>query len=193
MTTRRRLLFAGASLALLSSCGPPPEVPKFPNIRFDGETPILLEASQIDIRTLYQPTDYDHLFPVPPLQALLNWAHDRLRASGHGGSARFTITNASTSVKDLSTQGGISGTFTDQLSQQYDIALDVTLDILDTRGMVVRTVHVTASRTQSVLQSASPNDRERVRYELVKTLMASFDQQIDQQIRDNFGLYLLSR
>src|SRR5579862_5957007 len=184
MTTRRRLLFATATLALLASCGPPPEVPKYPDIRFSGEPPLLLDAGQINIRTLYQATASDRAFPVPPAQALENWARDRLKASGRGGPARFTINNASTKITDLPIKGGVSGTFTDQVSQQYDVAAEATLEILDNRGMAVRTVHVSASRSQSVLQSATPNDREQVRYDLVKTLMASFDQQFEQQVRD---------
>ena len=48
--------------------------------------------------------------------------------------ARFTIANASATVKDLPMQGGLSGTFTDQVSQQYDVALDAALEILDTRA-----------------------------------------------------------
>jgi hypothetical protein len=193
MTTRRRLLFVVGSLALLASCGPPPEVPKYPDIRFTGEPPLLLDAGQIEIRTLYRVGDSDKAFPVPPAQALDNWARDRLKPSGRGGPARFTINNASTAIKDMPIQGGISGTFTDQVSQQYDVAAEATLEILDSHGMAVRTVHVSATRSQSVLQSATPNDREQVRYDLVKTLMASFDQQIAQQMRDNLGLYLLSR
>jgi hypothetical protein len=193
MTTRRNLIFVGFSLALLSSCGPPPDVPKYPDIRFTGEPPILIEANQIAVQTLYQPAAADQTYPVPPLQAVQNWARDRLRASGRGGPARFTIGNASATVKDFSVKGGVSGTFTDQISQQYDVALDVTLEILDTHGLSIRSVHVTASRSQSVLQSATPNDRDQARYDLVKALMADFDRQIEQQIRDNFGLYLLSR
>lgn len=193
MTTRRNLLISGALLALLASCGPPPETPLYPDIRFTGEPPILLAANQINIVTVYQPTDAERVFPVTPFHALQNWARDRLRANGQGGPARFTITNAAATVTNLPIQGGVSGTFTDQVSQRYDVAIDVTLEILDAHGMAIRSVHVTASRSQSVLQSASANDREKVRYDLVKSVMTDFDRQIEQQIRDNFGLYLISR
>lgn len=193
MTTRRNLLLVGLSLGFLASCGPPPEVPTYPDLHFTGQPPLLLDAGPIDIMSLYQPAETDRTFPVPPLQAVQDWARDRLRTSGHGGPARFTIRDASAVVKDLPMKGGVSGTFTDQVSQEYTVAVDVTLEILDTRNVIVRTVHITASRSQSVLQSATPNDRDKARYELVKALMADFDRQIEQQIRDNFGLYLLSR
>jgi hypothetical protein len=193
MTTRRNLLISGAMLALLASCGPPPETPRYPDIRFTGEPPILLAANQINIVTVYQQTEGERAFTVTPFQALQNWARDRLRANGQGGPARFTITNAAATVTDMPIQGGISGTLTDQVSQRYDIAIDVTLEILDNHGLALRSVHVTAARSQSVLQSATPNDRDKVRYDLVKSVMTDFDRQIEQQIRDNFGLYLISR
>lgn len=194
MTTRRNLLVSGLCLGLLSSCGPPPPLPpKFPDIRFTGAPPLVIDAAQIDIRALDMPSSADRSFPVSPLQAMENWGRDRLKASGHGNMARFTIVKASATETNLPVKGGVSGTFTDQVSQQYDVAVEATVEILDAHGMALRSVHAAASRSQSVLQSATPNDRDQVRYDLVKAVMGDFDQQMEQQIRDNFGLYLLSR
>lgn len=194
MPTRRHLLLAGLCVGLLSSCGPPPPPPPtFPDIRFTGTPPLLIEATRIDIRSLALASSSDPSFPVSPLQAMENWGHDRLKASGRGNLARFTIIKASASVKDLPVQGGISGAFTDQVSQQYDVAAEATLEILDAHGMALRSVDAAVSRSRSVLQSATPNDRDQARYDLVKALMSDFDQQMAAQIRDNFGLYLLSR
>ncbi|HEX3970587.1 MAG TPA: hypothetical protein VHX19_04650, partial [Stellaceae bacterium] len=122
MNTRRQFILTGLSFGAgltLISCAPPPEAPAFPDIRFTGEPPLLLQAAQIEIRTRYQPGDADNAFPVSPLRAVQNWARDRLRANGQGGPARFTIADAAAKVTDLPTKGGISGTFTDQVSQQY--------------------------------------------------------------------------
>lgn len=194
MTTRRNLLVAGLSLALLSSCGPPPPLrPTFPDLRFTDKPPLLLDAARIDIRSPVEAGDADRGFPVAPLQAMQNWGRDRLKASGRGNPARFTINTASATAKDLPTKGGVSGTFTDQVSQQYDVAVDATLEILGDHGMALRSVHAAASRSRGVLQSASANDRDQVRYDLVKAVMDDFDQQMEAQLRDNFGLYLLSR
>ncbi len=194
MPTRRHILFAGLGLSVLASCGPPPPPPPaYPDIRFTGAPPLAIDATQIDIRALDLPSSSDRDFPVSPLQAMQNWARDRLKASGRGNPARFTIVKASAVEKNLPVQGGVSGTFTDQVSQQYDVAVEATLEILDSHGMAVRTVEATASRTRSVLQSATSNDRDQARYDLVKALMADFDQQMEQHIRDSFGLYLLSR
>lgn len=194
MQTRRNILLVALSAGLLASCGPPPPLPPtFPDIRFNSANPLQLDAARIDIRSLQQSGESDRGFPVSPLQAMQNWARDRLRTGGTSNVARFTIVTASASEKSLPVKGGVSGTFTDQVSQQYDVAVEGTLEILDSRGVALRTVHVSATRSRSVLQSATPNERDTVRYELVKALMGDFDEQMGAQIRDNFGLYLLSR
>jgi hypothetical protein len=195
MTTRRKFILSGLYLGsglTLVSCAPPPEAPSFPDIRFTGEPPFMLQASQVEVRTRYQPGDADNAFPVSPLRAIQNWARDRLRASGQGGPARFTIADATAKITDVPVKGGISGTFTDQVSQKYDVAIDAALELLDTTGVVVRSARVTVSRSATVLQSASANDRARTRYNLVRDMMSDFDLQAQARIGGGFGPYLLS-
>lgn len=195
MTTRRQFLVAGlcagSGFALISCSPPPPPAPTFPDIRFTGEPAFLLQAAQIEIRTFYQPTDDDNAYPVSTLHAVQNWARDRLRANGQGGPARFTIANASATIKNLPIQGGLTGTFTDQVSQQYDVAVDAALELLGPTGEALRSMRVTASRSRTVLQSATANDRAQARYDLVRALMADFDSQAQARIASSFGPYLL--
>jgi hypothetical protein len=189
---RRGLLAALAGLFLLASCAPPPQAVTLPDLRFTELPPLMLQANQIEIRTLAQPGSSDALYPVPPVRAMQNWARDRLRASGQGGPARFTIAAADAVVKDLPLQSGFSATFTDQVSQEYDVAVDASIEILDERGLALRSVRVALARSRTVLQSATAADRERARYELVRDLMADFNARAEQQIAGNFGAYLLS-
>ena len=195
MTTRRQFVLTGLCLGsglALVSCAPPPEAPSFPDIRFTAEPTFILQASQIEIRTLYQPGDADNAFPVSPLRAIQNWARDRLRARGQGGPARFTIADATARIADVPIKGGVSGTFTDQVSQQYDVAIDAALELLDTTGVALRSARVTVSRSATVLQSATANDRARTRYGLVRDMMSDFDKQAQARIDGGFGPYLLS-
>jgi len=193
MTTRRQFILNGLCLGsglTLASCAPPPEAPSFPDMRFTGEPAFMLQASQIEIRTRYQPSEADNAFPVSPLRAIQNWARDRLRATGQGGPARFTIADATARITDLPVKGGISGTFTDQVSQQYDVAVDAALELFDTTGIALRSARVTVSRSATVLQSASANDRARTRYNLVRDMMSDFDRQAQARIGGGFGQYL---
>lgn len=195
MKTRRQFLFAGLCVGAgvsLVSCGPPSEGPSYPDLRFTSEPPLLLKAADIEIRTFYRPTQAENVFPVTPLRAMQNWARDRLRATGQGGPARFTIANASAIVRKLPVKGGVSGFFTDQLSQEYDVTVDAALELFDAQGAPLRSVRVTATRSRSVLQSASADDRARARYELVRHLMDDFDRQAQSRIAATFGPYLVS-
>ena len=194
MTTRRQFILTGLCLGsglTLASCAPPPEAPAFPDIRFTGEPPLVLQAAQIEVRTVYRPGDADNAFPVSPLRAIQNWARDRLRANGQGGPARFIISDATANITDLPVKGGLSGTFTDQVSQKYDIAVVAALELFDQTGVVLRSARVTVSRSATVLQSASANERARTRYNLVRDLMSEFDRQAQARISSGFGQYLL--
>ena len=178
----------------LASCTSPPPAPTFPDIHFTGEAPIKLAVSNVavqsDFRPSYQAPHVEHLFPVPPQHAMENWARDRLVAAGGNATARFVIEDASVvEVQLKKTNEGITGAFTKEPAQRYDATLAARLDILDMRGMPVRSVEVKVTRSQSVLEGITPNDREKAWYAMTQGLMQDFDQQMSTQISAHFGGY----
>ncbi|HXM85581.1 MAG TPA: hypothetical protein VN899_07220 [Stellaceae bacterium] len=187
-------LAALLGLGLLSACSSPPS-PQYPDIRFNGAPAMKLDASAIDVREPYSPPgkapNVDHLFPVTPLHALESWAHDRLAPAGNASRAVFTILDASVVEVDLPRKTGFfSTTFTTQESERYDMKLVARLDLLDAKGLVVRTASVTGIRSQSVTDDISPNKRDQVWYDMLKAAMTDFDKQMESEIRGNFGVYL---
>ena len=181
-------------LGLLSACSSPPS-PQYSDIRFNGVPAMKLDASAIDVREPYSPPgkapNVDHLFPVTPLHALESWAHDRLAPAGNASRAVFTILDASVVEVDLPRKTGFfSTTFTTQESERYDMKLVARLDLLDAKGLVVRTASVTGIRSQSVTDDISPNKRDQVWYDMLKAAMTDFDKQMESEIRGNFGVYL---
>jgi hypothetical protein len=192
--TSRRLVLALAVLAL-AGCQTPPPRPTFPDLRFNNAPPLLIDVAAIDIRNDDQPTfrppRVEHLFPVPPARAAENWARDRLKAVGSTGRARFTIKKAEVIEVELKKKSeGIRGAFTKEPAQRYDATLGATLDVLDERGLAVRTVTVETSRSVEVLEGATPNEREETWYGMTKALMADFGGRMESEIRNNFGRYL---
>lgn len=191
----RFLVLAVALLSGLSACDTPPKRPTYPDIRFTDEAPFRLAIASVDVVTEYRapfhPPNVDHIFPVMPSHAMENWAHDRLQAAGGPGRAKFTTLNATVAETALTKKSeGLTATFTKEASERYDATVQATLQILDERGFPLRTVQVKASRSQTVIEGITPNDREKAWYEMTKALMADFDQQMDIEIRGNFAGYL---
>jgi hypothetical protein len=191
----RRLFVLAACAGLLAACQSAPPRPTFPDIHFTDRAPIRLDAAALDVREEYRPSfrapNVEHLFPVPPVRAASNWAHDRLQPTGRSGRAVFVIRNASVTETELPRTEGIRGAFTTEPAQRYDMALEATLQIVNDQGVVVRTASVKSIRTQSVLDNVTPNQREQAWYDMTKTIMEDFDAQMATEIRNNFGPYYI--
>jgi hypothetical protein len=190
----RHLLVALLLTIPLAACETPPPRPSFADIRFTQQPPIRLAVSAVEVKSdfmpSFQPPHVEHLYPVPPARAMENWARDRLVAAGGDARARFVIEDASVTEAELKKkEEGITGAFTKEPAQRYDAVVQATLEILDARGLAVRTATVKASRSQTVLEGITPNDREKAWYNMTKELMADFDHQMSAEISGHFGGY----
>ncbi|HUK60533.1 MAG TPA: hypothetical protein VLV50_14990 [Stellaceae bacterium] len=188
----RRALILAVALGL-AACSSPPPRPTYPDIRFTDEPPLRLAIASVEVHEDYQmpfkEPNVEHLFPVPPSRALENWAHDRLRATGNNGTAIFSIRVASVVETELPVNQGVTGVFTTQASERYDLTITAALTIME-NGLAVHTANVTTTRSQSLLQGITPNDRDKAWYEMTKTAMADFDKQMESEMRNTFGDYL---
>jgi hypothetical protein len=186
-----RACLALAAILLLAACAPVPQRPVFPDIRFTDRPPMRIDAASIDVirefRAPLQPPFVDHLFPVTPERAMENWAQDRLQPSGTTRRVQARITDASVREIALPKTPGIRGTFTTDQAQRYDAQVAMTVDLLDERGVAQRTVSAKAARSQTIPEGITPVERDRVWYELTRALMTEFDQEMESQIRTNFG------
>jgi hypothetical protein len=188
-------LIALVATAALAGCTSPPPPPAFPDIHFTAETPIRLSVSSVqvqsDFRPTYQPPHVEDRFPVTPEHAMVNWAHDRLMAAGGSNAyARFVIEDASVvEVKLKKKNQGITGAFTTEPAERYDGTLAARLEILDEHGVPVRSAEVKVTRSQSVLEGITPNQRDQTWYDMTKAMMADFDHQMSAEISNHFGGY----
>jgi hypothetical protein len=181
---------AAVAASALAGCGSPPPHPQYPDIRFNNEPPIALAVGTVSLREDYTPSDQpphvEEHFPVTPMRALENWAHDRLRASGGPDRAVIDITDASVVEAALPRKTGVSTWFTNEQSERYDMTIKVTINVVDSTGLVVRTATVRAARSQTVGENISPDQRDQTRYDMTKDIMAAFDRQMENEIRNHF-------
>jgi len=188
------MALALALAGLVAGCDSAPPRPTYADIRFTDEPPIRLAVGGVDIQSEWrpsiQPPHVEHLFPVEPARVLENWAHDRIAPAGGSARAIFVIQDASVIEVDLKKkEEGVAAVFTKEPSQRYDATVQATLRIVDDRGTPVRYVTVKATRSETVLEDISPNDRDKTWYEMTRKLMADFDRQMSTEISANFGGY----
>ena len=176
--------------AALTACGAPPPHPQYPDIHFTNQMPIGLAVNTVSLREGYAPSStpphVETQFPVTPIHAMENWAHDRLSATGGPDRAVVDITEASVVETSLPRTQGMQGWFTTDQSERYDMTVQATINIIDSTGLVVRTATAHASQSQSVAENISPDQREQTWYDMTKEIMATFDRQMENEIRTHF-------
>ncbi|HLJ64889.1 MAG TPA: hypothetical protein VKT70_12325 [Stellaceae bacterium] len=193
-TNSLKLLLVVVFGIALAGCPAAPR-PTYPEIRFTNEPKLMLGVASIEVSEEYKPSyrspNVEHIFPVPPVKALENWAHDRLQAVGSTGRARLVIRDASVVEVELRKKTeGVAGVFTNDPTERYDAAMEATIDILDDHGLSVRNASARMIRSQSVLEGITPNEREKIWYELTQQLAQDFDKQMELQMRSHLAPYL---
>ena len=200
MTVHRRnflkLAAIGAPALELGACADAPPLPQFPTLTYTHLPRIVFEAERLEIANEYQaplaPPNVEHLFAQRPDAVLQRWANDRLAVSGRGENlVRFVIGDARVTETELPRETGVRATFTNFQAQRYDGRMQATIEIRQVRGNFrVGDAAASATRTRSVAENISLNDRERVWYEMVEQMMADINAELDRQVRANLPRFL---
>jgi hypothetical protein len=190
----RRLAIAAIMLGVLAGCASPAPRPSFPDIRFTTEPPLRIDAASIelvkDFRPSFKPPQVEHLFPIPPELAIENWVHDRLQATGTSRRVIVHIIDAGVREVVLPKTPGLRGAFTTDQAERYDGTVEVRIDLVDERGFPERTVTAKATRSQSVAEGITANQRDQAWYDMTRGMMSSLDRELERQIRANFTFYV---
>ena len=192
-TVMRRALAALAFL-LLAACETPPPGQSFPEITFDHKPGLTLDVAEIQVESKFTAPltapHVEHLMPAPPERSLRRWAVDRLRAAGRGGSARFTILDATVVEDRLPLTKGVRGVFTTEQAERYTATVEARLVVFDDRGNELGTTNAKATHSTTVAEDASLHERERTWFTLTETLMNTFDAEMEQVTRQFLGGFL---
>lgn len=184
-------LFAGM---LLTGCAvkttSAPEV----SLTFMNRPAIHLNVGKIQVVNRYQmplkPPLVEHLMPVAPGAGVERWAMDILRAVGSGNTAILTIHDASVTEISLQQKPGLKALLTLDQAQRYDARLRATLEIRDVNGQQRGQVEVEVTRSQTVPENITLNQRTAVWFQMVEGLLADFAAQMELQVRKDLGTFL---
>lgn len=178
----------------LFGCVDAPPNPVYPEITFQHLNPLYLNVGEIKIVDEFTPPlkhpHVEHELPVSIDQSVRNWVRDRLRTTGNSGAvATITIKDASAVEKTLEKDTGLKGLITKDQSELYVFHLLVELKVTEISGSSAF-VTAEATRTKSVPEGVSLNEREKTYFTQVEALMRAFDKEMEKNIRTFMGEYL---
>ena len=182
-----------AAMVLASCAGAGPTT--LPELTFAHLEPIRFDAATVRIVDSYRPPlaapNVEHTFPLIPAEAARRWAARRITAAGASGSLVVTILDASVVAVELPVRAGIGGMFFDEQKVRYDAALEVTIEYEDGPPLIEQAARTRVTRSRTVPESISPNERGEVFYELVEGLVNDLDDQLVAAIRQYLASVVL--
>ncbi len=190
----RRTFLLLPSLALLAACDTPPMRQSFATLTFQDRPPIRLDVAQIEIYEAYKAPGVaphiDHLFPQKPVDVAAAWGRDVLQAVGERGMATYTIVDASATETALPRSTGMTQMFKTEQSDRYDLHIEVKLEIgnplLRTTGIAT----ASASRSQTVAEDMTLNQREAVWFQMTESAMRELDGKLEAAIKDKLRVFV---
>lgn len=191
-----RLMLALAGALALAACEAQPVIQKMPELSFADKRPFQLDVGQLEIVPEYVPPgrkpNIEHMMALSPEGATVRWAQDRLRPVGRSGYARVLIKDARVVEVPLNVEKGFSGMFKDQQAERYEASLDVAIQILDERHLPVADVVARATRSKTMGENATLNERDQVLYDISAGLIRDIDAQMDSLIRTYLARWVVN-
>lgn len=181
------------SLLLLAACDAPPNRQKFADMTFQHRPAISLDVASVQVETepaaalLSGAEDVSAEFPQSPAAAVNQWAGDRLRAVGIRGQADVTIVEARAIRTPLPRSSGLDAALRKEQSDRYDLALEVRITASNPVIGVSGTLTERVTRSQTVLEDLTLNQREAVLYNMLDAAMKDLDARLEQRISQHLG------
>jgi len=185
------LLLALLGASLIAACDTPPQRQRFPDITFQHLPPIRLDVAQIEILSGYRSAEHADDngadFPELPEKLAAEWAHDRLKAVGVRGQATFTIIEARATRTPLPRSSGLNAALKTEQSDRYDLSISVRLEAGNPLQGKSGTVTETVSRSQSVAENMTLNQREVVLFNMLDAAMKDLNGRLERSIPQYLG------
>ena len=189
-TTLRYVTLSLVAILGLAACSTQP-APQYPELTYNHMPKIVLGVAEIQIVSMAtQTSGAKHVevqMPVSPETALRAWARDRLQANGVSGVAKFIIETASVTETDLKKTKGLKGLITKDQSQRYDSKIRATVKLEGVPRVTQAFAQAEVSRSQSITEDATINDREQLWFSLTEATMKDFDPIMSASIRKHLA------
>ena len=181
--TRRGFCLLGA--AALAGCAIDPDRHAFPDITYAHLPAFRLDVAQLEIHNDYSSGDASDIageFPEPPARVAAQWAKDRLTAVGQRGQATYSVVSARATRTPLPRSQGVQAMLATDQSDRYDLDVKVTLEVGNPLLQRTGSVTAEASRSQTVAENMTLNQREIVLFNLLDLTMRDLNGQLERLI-----------
>ncbi len=175
---------------MVAACEASSVQPHYPMITFSHLVPVNLDVAVVEYVDQYVPPqdapNVEHLFPVRPSTVARRWAQDRLLATGVTRRARVVLVTASVTETPLAKTKGLTGTFTIDQVARYDATAEMRVEIVTDAGVVEGRANAIATRSRTVPEDITLNQRDQIWFEMTEALMRD----LDGQLINSMKLYL---
>jgi hypothetical protein len=194
MSINRRVFLFLPALMALAACDTPPMRQSYATLTFQDRPPLRLDVAQIEVVQAYKAPGVapyvDHLFPQKPADVAAAWGRDVLRAVGQRGMATYTITDASATESALPRSSGLTQIFRTEQSDRYDLHIAVKLEVGNPLLASTGYVTATASRSQTVAEDMTLNEREAVWFQMTESAMRELDEKLEAAIKEKLAPFV---
>lgn len=189
-----RLAAVALLLAALTGCAMQNPSNHFADITFEQLPKIRLDVSDVLVENDYDSSDkpphVERRFPVAPADAAMQWARDRLQATGDHLTFRYIVREASATETNLPKTTGLTGMLTTDQSQRYEVHIRIEMQLLD-GNEALGLANAEARHSVTVPEDITLNDREKAWYKLTKDTMDDLNKQLETTIHGAFFPYIV--
>jgi len=191
---RVRLVTVLMTTFLLAGCEASLPSQRLPDLTYAHLAPLTFDVGGVVTTLTYKAPlaapNVDHLFPVPPADALRRWVNGRVKPGGDVGDVRLVIIDASVIESKLAQEKGLTGAFTKEQSERYEARIEAVLEIRDSGGARLGFAQTSVKRSTTVREDSNINERELAWFQLTEDLMNDFDLEMEKNIRRYLSKWL---
>jgi hypothetical protein len=188
-----RTLTLIAVLGLITACASAPRQ-TFPDVTFSHLPGIQMAVNKVEIEQRFVSSTTaphaEHRVPLNPQSIMTRWPGDRIQQTGADATVKYIIVDASVLEHALDTDGNVTAIFTNEQALRYEVTAEAVLEVANNNGTAQGKVSARVSRSITVPENASLNERDKILFDLVASLMHDFDIEMENKVRAHLGIWL---
>ncbi len=188
----KSIFTACAALLFLAACNGAPAW-RAPQMTYDNVAPVAVNVAQVEVRDDYKPPmkapNVEHTFQTPLYAATEALLKKQLVASGADNILRAVIEEASAVEEDLPVDKGFWGYFKKEQSKVFKARVVVRFELASPQApdLVISHMTMTAKRTRTLPEGASPADRDKASFKLTEELMHDLSTGLNSTVKNVYG------